>query len=30
MKVPKDIPFQYGVENEYYKAIGKIIEKAIC
>lgn len=29
MKVPKDIPFQYGVENEYYQAIGKIIREAI-
>jgi len=29
MKTPTAIPFQYGVENEYYKIIGKLIKECI-
>jgi hypothetical protein len=29
MKVPKHLPYQYEVENEYYKVIGNLIKKAV-
>jgi hypothetical protein len=29
MKVPKHTQYEYGIENSYYKVIGKIIKESI-